>query len=134
MQWNSEPNAGFSAAKPWLPVPKSFKTHNVQIETAKPDSILNFYKQLIALHRTNAALRDGEYVPLNEQDPNVLSYLRRSGDRSVLVALNLSSSAQDVSFDLEPGAVLLTSTGKRSQNNLKQLRLDPFGVFVAEVK
>jgi alpha-glucosidase len=134
MQWNSEPNAGFSAAKPWLPVPKSFKTHNVQVETAKPDSILNFYKQLIALRRTNQALRDGEYVPLNEQDPNVLSYLRRSGGHSVLVALNLSSSTQDVSFDLEPGAVLLTTTGKRSPKNLKRLRLDPFGVFVAEVK
>ena len=29
MQWNTTPNAGFSKKDPWLPVPGSYKTHNV---------------------------------------------------------------------------------------------------------
>jgi len=31
MQWNDSSNAGFSQAAPWLPVPASYKTHNVRL-------------------------------------------------------------------------------------------------------
>src|SRR5207245_2778230 len=101
MQWNTSKNAGFGRHQPWLPVPASVTTHNVQVEEKSPDSILNFYKRVIALRRSNPALRNGDYTALNEADPNVLSYLRKSGDHVVLVALNLSSTPQTVSFDFK---------------------------------
>ena len=102
MQWDDTANAGFSQKKPWLPVPPSFKTHNVAAELRDPNSILSFYKQVLALRHTNHALLDGEYIALNESDPNVLSYLRKYKDETVLVALNMSPAAQKVSFDLSP--------------------------------
>jgi len=40
MQWNAAPNAGFSDKAPWLPVPPSFKTHNVESESKDPNSVL----------------------------------------------------------------------------------------------
>ena len=49
MQWNSEPNAGFSTRKPWLPVPASYRTHNVETESNDPNSILNLYKEVLEL-------------------------------------------------------------------------------------
>ena len=67
MQWNDKPNAGFSTATPWLPVPPSYKTHNVATESKDPDSILNFYKSVLALRHTNHALLDGNYVALNDR-------------------------------------------------------------------
>src|SRR5262249_56771125 len=44
MQWNSGPNGGFTNGKPWLPVPESAKTHNVEMESKDPQSVLLFYK------------------------------------------------------------------------------------------
>ena len=42
MQWNESANAGFSQARPWLPVPPTYKTHNVTDESKDPNSILEF--------------------------------------------------------------------------------------------
>jgi alpha-glucosidase len=47
MQWNDDPNAGFSRATPWLPVPPSYKTHNVARELEDPESVLQLYKHLL---------------------------------------------------------------------------------------
>jgi len=141
MQWDSTKNAGFSTAKPWLPVPESYKTHNVATEKSDADSVLNFYKRLISLRRKNTALRDGKYVPLNENDPNVLAYLRKSENSSALVVLNLSGTPQRVTFDLtnqnikSSSASPLLSTNKAgSAVDLKQMNIEPFGVFIGEVK
>src|SRR6202522_3902745 len=100
MQWNDSPNAGFSRATPWLPVPASYKTHNVASELDNPDSVLQFYRRLLALRHHEPALLDGDYVALNEDNSNVLSYLRRYKNETVLVVLNMSHSKQQISFDL----------------------------------
>ena len=140
MQWDDTANAGFSRKKPWLPVPPSFKTHNVATELKDPNSILSFYKQVLALRHTNHALLEGEYIALNENDPNVLSYLRKYKDETVLVALNMSSAAQKVSFDLSPqglsgakATTLVTSMTQSPQAALSDLSLEPFGVFIASI-
>ena len=142
MQWNTSANAGFSEAKPWLPVPATYKTHNVATELKEPDSILNFYRRVLELRHQDAALRDGEYVALNENDANVLSYLRRYKDEAVLVVLNMSSRPQKVSFDLQTQglsgskATTLLTTGKadRESASLKAISLDPFSVYIGKVE
>src|SRR5246127_4685958 len=75
MQWNDSANAGFSKAKPWLPVPSSYKTHNVAAEMKNENSILSFYRQLLALRHNEPALLEGSYLALNEKDPNVFTYV-----------------------------------------------------------
>src|SRR3984893_11650402 len=77
MQWNDSANAGFSKTKPWLPVPPSYKTHNVAAEQKDSNSVLSFYRQLLALRHKERALLDGNYIPLNENDPHVLAYVRK---------------------------------------------------------
>ena len=94
MQWNDSPNAGFSQKAPWLPVPPSFKTHNVDAELNDPNSILQFYKHVLALRHQDPSLREGEYIPLNEDQPNVVSYLRRYKKQAVLVVLNMSGRSK----------------------------------------
>jgi alpha-glucosidase len=99
MQWDQSPSAGFTTAAPWLPVPPSFTTHNVAAEMKDPSSILNVYRKLLTLRRENPALRDGEYVALNQSDPHVLSYLRRYKEKAVVVVLNMSSQRQQLKID-----------------------------------
>lgn len=138
MQWNDRPNGGFSTKDPWLPVPPSYSTHNVATEENDPNSILNTYKKLLALRHSHPALLDGAYVPLNENDENVISYLRTYKGQSVLVTLNMSGSPQQVKFDLgkqgyaTPVFKSLLATPQASTNG-GSVSLPPFGVFVAQV-
>jgi alpha-glucosidase len=142
MQWNTGKNAGFTDGKPWLPVPPSYKTHNVATESKESDSILNFYRHVLALRHQDPALRDGDYIALNENDPNVLSYLRRYKDEAVLVVLNMSSSPQKVSFDLQPQgltaskATTMLATGKVNGGSasLRDLSLEPFAVYIGKIE
>jgi len=142
MQWDESANAGFSKAKPWLPVPPSFKTHNVVDELNDPDSILNFYKRVLALRHNEAALAEGDYVALNETDLNVLSYLRRYKSEAVIVVLNMSGGEQKTSFDLgsqgfsNSSAETLLTTFKRppQQVSLSSLSLEPFSVYIGKIR
>ena len=98
MQWNTTPNAGFTKGKPWLPVPASYKTYNVATESKNPDSVLNTYKHVIALRRSEPALLTGSYTAINSDDPNVLAYLRKENDDTVVVALNMSNTPQKLNL------------------------------------
>src|SRR5215472_12247774 len=103
MQWTPGVDAGFSTAKrTWLPIPPSYKTINVQTESANPDSLLNWYKELIALRRTNVALHDGGFAMVETRSPNVLAYVRTppKGSAPVVVAINMSAQPQTVSLDV----------------------------------
>jgi alpha-glucosidase len=141
MQWNDGANAGFTRGTPWLPVPPSYKTVNVASELKDPSSILQVYRRLLALRHHNRALLDGDYVPLNENDTNVLSYLRRYKNEAVLVVLNMSSQPQEVSFDLAPqgftvksARTLLTTMAPGSKEGLlSHLSLEPFSVYIGAV-
>jgi alpha-glucosidase len=142
MQWNSEPNAGFTTGTPWNSIPETYKTYNVADELKDPNSILNWYKQLLALRRSNLALLDGDYFGLNEKDPNVLSYLRKSATDALIVIINMSAAPQTVNFRLSKqrlnvkSAKTLLTTQPSLQNNssVAQISLEPFAVYIASLK
>lgn len=138
MQWNDSANAGFSIHDPWLRVPPSYKTHNVATESRDPNSVLEFYRKLLALRHTNTVLLEGTYAALNENDPNVLSYVRSYKGKAMLVALNMSNSRQEPRFNLsDPGfssatfKSLVATPGAEAKGS--QITLPAFGVFVGEV-
>ena len=140
MQWNDSANAGFSTARPWLPVPASYKSHNVASELADPSSVLQFYKQLLALRHKDKALLYGDYVALNPNNPNILSYLRRYKGEAVLVVLNMSSTAQPIPLNLSDEGLpspklttLLSTSGSAKSGKGEPLPMDPFSVYIARV-
>jgi len=137
MQWTAAANAGFSEKAPWLPIPPSFASHNVESELKEPDSVLSVYKTVLALRHTNSALLEGSYTALNEDDPNVLSYLRSYKGKAVLVALNMSDTPRTVKFDLaKQGFVTFTLSplvGTAEIGNNSAVSLAPFGAVIASV-
>lgn len=136
MQWDDSENAGFSKVTPWLPAPSTYKTHNVADESKDPNSVLTFYRNVLKLRHSNRALLDGDYIPLNENDQNVLSYLRVYKDDVVLVALNMSGWQQKPNFAFSkngyPSVKVLVATGKSSAKG-DVVTLEPFGVFIAQL-
>ena len=101
-----------------------------------------WYKALLALRHADPALLDGAYIALNESDPNVLSYLRKSGDYAVLVAINMSAVPQAVHFDLSQQGIAATSTKTllttqatlKEKASLAQMSLEPFAVYIGALK
>ncbi len=142
MQWSAETNAGFSTVKPWLPVAENYKTHNVRSESDDPASILNFYKRLIKLRRENHALKYGDYIELDRENTNVLSFLRKHGQKAVVITLNMSDKPQDIKLNLEPSGfssgkadTLLSSvTDVPEKLELEKIHLSPFAAVIAEVE
>jgi len=141
MQWTDKVNAGFSKTRPWLPVAANYRTHNVASELEDPNSILVFYQHVLALRRSTPALLEGDYVALNENDPNVMSYLRSYKDKAVLVVLNMSAEPQKVSFNLAPQGfstseaktLLTTMSGMAGNVKPSEMTLEPFSVYIGEV-
>ena len=80
-------------------------------------------------------------MALNENDGNVLSYLRRYKNESVLVVLNMSAQPQEVSFDLSPQGfpaktaqtLLTTMSAASKEGSLAHLSLEPFAVYIGAV-
>ena len=145
MQWTPGPQAGFSTnPKTWLPIPASYKTLNVETESADPDSLLNWYKGLLALRLSNPSLHNGGIVMLNRDDQDILAYVRTApaGSSPVVVAMNMSGTAKTVSLDATQAGVsgstvqTLLSSEKSlgSTTDLKSIALPPYSVWVGSVK
>jgi alpha-glucosidase len=142
MQWTDAPNAGFTTGVPWNPIASPYKTYNVADELKDPNSILNWYKSLLALRRANPALLDGDYTALNENDANVYSYLRKTKNDAVLVVINMSAAPQAVNFKMskprlnakQAKTLLTTQSSLQNISNVAQLSLDPFAVYIAALQ
>ena len=145
MQWTPGLDAGFStAAHTWLPIAPDYKTVNVQTESGEPDSLLNWYRELIELRRTNPALHDGGFVMLDADDPNVLAYVRTApkGSAPVVVAMNMSGQAKTVSLNVSAAGVAgktvrtlaASDAALKTATSLQNVTLPPFSSWVAEVR
>jgi alpha-glucosidase len=145
MQWDaSNAQAGFSGnPHTWLPVTADYRTINVQSEAADPGSLLNWYRRLIALRRSNRALQNGRMVLLDPTHASVLSYARVSDDgAAVIVSLNMSPQPQSVSLDLAQAGVhgshlaTLLSSPERLPDGAAAgpHTLPPYAAWVAELR
>lgn len=91
MQWDSSTYAGFSTAKPWLPIGPTLLQHNVATQAAEPDSFLSLYKRLLALREQYAILRYGAFETFGELELDIFSFARRLDTQHVFVVLNFGN-------------------------------------------
>ncbi len=145
MQWDtSNAQAGFSTnPTTWLPVPPSYRTVNVQTESADPDSLLNWHRRLIALRRSNSALRSGRTLMLDQTNVSVLTYARVGAHgETILVSLNMSPQPQTITLKTQAAGLsgthcrtLLSSPGAIPDARASQpVALPAFGAWVAALE
>jgi glycosidase len=92
MHWTRGHAAGFTRGAAWEPLMPDSLTANVEAQDADPASLLNLHRRLIHLRGANDALGAGELVPLSTSSDAVAAYVRRVGDRAVLVIANLGAT------------------------------------------
>jgi glycosidase len=110
MPWDESANAGFTTAKPWLPLNADWPTRNVACMTDESRSILTLYRRLIALRRNCLALSTGDFALLSGED-EILAYERRHDAERLIVALNFAVRPHRLQLpDWAGGSRLLLST------------------------
>lgn|SRR6187402_129049 len=142
MQWDATAHAGFTTGEPWLPIPANFATVNVAAE--KDHSVLQWYRDLIALRRANPALHTGEQILLDQDADNALVWVRRVRDTApVVIACNLSAKPVTLHLRAQVNKLGIRGSFLRGMMrtdrgmggmNLDAVTLPPFGVFIGEAK
>lgn len=91
MPWEKDANmAGFTAAPDaWLPLDPRHRA--LAPDTQEGDSILAFTRDMLALRKSSAALREGD-ADLLPAPPGVFALIRKHGDEPMLCAFNLEAT------------------------------------------
>ena len=133
MQWGDSANAGFSSAKPWLPVHPNHRARNVKSQSDDPASMLNFTRELIKLRRKKPALHRGDFTLLTAQPKDKLVYLRQAPEQTILVALNFKD--RPAIFDNIPAGnwnLLYSNARETVSENARSLQLSRYEVLMLE--
>jgi alpha-glucosidase len=89
MPWQADaPQLGFSEGKPWLPVGEDHRALAVDVQEARPDSLLHWTRRVLALRNATPALRGGTIAFLDAPG-DLLVFVRALEGEQVLCAFNL---------------------------------------------
>lgn len=95
MQWDNSKNAGFSDTNPWIKVSDSYSTLNVNSEINDPNSVFNFYKQMIHIRKINPELIYGKFKAEDPTSKSVIAYRRTGDDKEFLIITNLNNNSTE---------------------------------------
>lgn len=131
MQWTNEVNGGFTEGTPWFPVNPNYKTINVAQQSEDSDSVLNFYKRLIKIKKSDDIYTYGEFNLIDDANENIFAYTRKLNNKTVLVAGNLTDhvASLNLPFEVEASQIKLHNY----KNDLDITNMKPFEAFVAEL-
>ena len=133
MQWNDTQNAGFTSGTPWINLNPNYKTINVASQLNQPDSVLNFYKNLIRLRKAEQALIYGQYELILEDHPQIYAYIRQYHDQRIVVICNLSDHDADFLHDdlhLYYDRLLLANYVVHNHSMIRDVIMQPYEIRV----
>ncbi|MEG1181211.1 MAG: alpha-glucosidase [Oscillospiraceae bacterium] len=99
MQWNSTDSGGFTTGEPWLRVNSNYRRINVAAQKGDPDSVLNFYRELLSLRKARKVLRLGDFNAV--QTSEVFVYDRVLKTETLTIALNFSKKKKTLKMNGE---------------------------------
>ena len=95
MPWkNNETEAGFTSAKPWLPIPPEHKEKAVNLQQGQTDSLLHKTQSLIEIHRSHPAFHS-DHIDVIDSPEELLVFERGTGEDCILCIFNLSDKIID---------------------------------------
>lgn len=135
MQWSDEENAGFTTGTPWLKVNENYTKINARQQEDDPDSVLQYYRRLIALRKDptyKEVFAYGKFAPAFAKANKIMAYYRKTDEKTVLIAANFGDKAAELKLDAAVENMLLTNGLAELDGDV--LRLESCGVAVMEMK
>lgn len=142
MQWSNSLNGGFTTGSPWMQLNPEYMEINVKEQQWNPDSVLSYYKQLLALKKTDEyreVLTYGNFTPAYDGDEKIFAFCREDEEKKIWIGANFGESEVTVSIPGAAAKILLTNMkGEEPAVDaaLKstEITLKPCQAIVAEMK
>lgn len=102
MQWDCSENAGFTTGTPWILLNDNYKKVNVKSQMGKQGSLLEYYRQLIQLRKSQEygnVLTEGSISFPECSQSDLIVYIREIEGKQLLIILNFSD--KEVSWPSE---------------------------------
>lgn len=112
VQWNDRENAGFTTGTPWLKVNSNYREINVEKQEQDPDSVLNYYRRLVAVRKSpeyKETFTYGRFVPAYEDTETIMAYYREDDRKRILVAANFGRDAVSLPLNKPSKKVILSN-------------------------
>ena len=109
MQLTPGKNAGFTSGTPWLPVNPNYITVNSESESGDSESVLSWYRKLLAMRRENPVLTAGSYREIFADSEEIFAFVREYEGREIIVAVNFSLKSVKVPDELSVRKIILSS-------------------------
>src|SRR5690606_12304368 len=129
VQWDATANAGFTTGTPWLEVNPNHVTINAEAAWADEDSVLHFYRLLVALRHDEPVDALGDFRMLLPEHDAIYAFTRALGPpgadgtgtrEELLGVVNVGGTPQEVPPDVLAGwhdaFVLLTTHPERDDD------------------
>ena len=123
VQWDATSHSGFTSGQPWMRVNQNYPAINVEGERDDPDSVLNYYRRLIAFRHDHDVIAFGAARLEALDDPQLYVVVRSLGDERAVMIANLSSEtvAADGRLYSAPGLELALSNYVDSPIHLERV-------------
>ena len=134
MPWLADdPNMGFTAGQPWLPLAAEHRGLSVEDQWRDPHSTLSFARAMIALRQATPALRLGGIEFLEVEDP-LMAFVRRHGEESIACVFNLSPGPQVVADPAFAGGELLPLRTGDAELRGESVGLSPYAAAFVRLR
>ncbi|MCI8376474.1 MAG: alpha-glucosidase [Lachnospiraceae bacterium] len=143
MQWSDEAHGGFTEGIPWLPVNENYQQIRADEQQKREDSLLNFYKKLIAL-RTNPKYEEvivyGKQEPLNQALDNFTGFYRKGKETTLLILANTQEEPRSLKLPVPVRRIVLdncsavSSAEEHAFDSVNSITLEGYQFLVLEVE
>lgn len=116
VQWDDSENAGFTTGTPWFYVNENYKEINVAAQEKDENSILNFYRNLLAFRKQNDVVIDGKYKEYNKNSKDIYVFERVLGNTRLLTVNSFTANGvrfeAPKGYELEEGELVFQNYNK----------------------
>jgi len=95
MSWAGDAKAGFTTGTPFRALSANVASNNVAAQSADPNSLLNFYKAVVAVRRAHPSLMAGTHAGATASG-TTLSFQRAQGNERAVVMINYGAATANV--------------------------------------
>ena len=115
VQWSDQENAGFTTGIPWIKVNSNYKSINVESQEKDADSVLNYYRRLVAVRKSpkyKKVFTYGKFVPVYQNSDTIMAYYREYENQRILVAANFGKDTVELQLEYPVRGVILSNQNK----------------------
>lgn len=139
MQWDASHMAGFTEGnKTWLGLNPNYRTINVESQLKDENSILHFYKKLIAIRKENPVFVYGKYELILPDHGKLFVYTRTMGSDKALVICNFHDKPEKIELPSAIGGasseLVLNNYNVPEKKLEKEFTLSPYETRVYLLK